>query len=466
MYELIQRQVLGSTAATITFSSIPQEYTDLLILTSFRSASTNSEDCYIQFNGDTAGNYLFRRLYGGGSGTAASDAVSGAATAARISRVIGTNYTSNTFSNDSVYIANYRANSAKSISVETVEENNATGSYQMIYASQWTGTAAITSLSINILSGASFAAGSSATLYGINRRTAIGRSPQAMGGYINYANGYWYHTFTGSGSFIPFNNMQVEYLIIGGGGGAARFRGGGGGAGGYRCSVVGEYSGGNLPAEPMMSLTANVNYPVIVGAGGAGNPNSAQGVGGNGTDSSFNSVIGTGGGGGGGSGDANTALSGVAGGSGGGGGASDNAGSSGGGLAIGVATQGFVGAGGTSGGGSLDGRGGGGGGAGSAGSVGLTTGGNGGQGIISSITGTAVARAGGGGGGTDGRSVPSRLGGVAVAGGGQGNGSGQTNTAGTPNTGGGGGGGGPTAGTYGNDGAPGGSGIVIVRYKA
>lgn len=463
MYELIQHQRLESAASSITFSNIANMWTDLLVVCSFRSTEgavgSNAE---IRFNSSSSG-YSSRLLYGTGSSAASatggSDRIQWAPTA------VGGGSTANTFSNASIYIANYASSNAKSVSIDAVTENNATASRQDLNAALWNNSAAINSITFTWEQTANFAPGSSATLYGINRTRALGRSPQAMGGYINYANGYWYHTFTGSGSFVPFNNMQVEYLIIGGGGGAARFRGGGGGAGGYRCSVVGEYSGGNLPAEPMMSLTANVNYPVIVGAGGAGNPNSVQGVGGNGTDSSFNSVIGTGGGGGGGSGDANTALSGVAGGSGGGGGASDNAGSSGGGLAIGVATQGFVGAGGTSGGGSLDGRGGGGGGAGSAGSVGLTTGGNGGQGIISSITGTAVARAGGGGGGTDGRSVPSRLGGVAVAGGGQGNGSGQTNTAGTSNTGGGGGGGGPTAGTYGNDGAPGGSGVVIIRYK-
>lgn len=463
MYELIQRVQLTSSQQTIELTNIPSTYTDLMMLVSARvdgsAFSAFNDDTKIIINGGfSSSNFSYRNLFGEGSGSGISDTWDGR------NFTNNSQSTANTFSNMSVYVPNYAGSTQKSFTVDSIVETNGTPGRQLIAAGVWNQTSAITSIGVRGSYGL-FVPGSSVTLYGINRTRAIGRSPQAMGGYINYANGYWYHTFTGSGSFVPFNNMQVEYLIIGGGGGAARFRGGGGGAGGYRCSVVGEYSGGNLPAEPMMSLTANVNYPVIVGAGGAGNPNSAQGVGGNGTDSSFNSVIGTGGGGGGGSGDANTALSGVAGGSGGGGGASDNAGSSGGGLAIGVATQGFVGAGGTSGGGSLDGRGGGGGGAGSAGSVGLTTGGNGGQGIISSITGTAVARAGGGGGGTDGRSVPSRLGGVAVAGGGQGNGSGQTNTAGTPNTGGGGGGGGPTAGTYGNDGAPGGSGVVIIRYK-
>ncbi len=172
--QLIQFQELGSAQASIEFTSIPQTFTDLVLVTSLRSAGTNANDSYIQFNGDTGSNYSFRRLYGEGSGSGQTDSVNNAATAGRVSRVVGNSYTSNTFSNSAIYIPNYRLAVAKSISVDTVEENNATLSYQMIYATRWSGTAAITSLKLQVLGGDNFAQYSSATLYGITAGSSGG----------------------------------------------------------------------------------------------------------------------------------------------------------------------------------------------------------------------------------------------------------------------------------------------------
>jgi hypothetical protein len=169
--QLIQSVTVGSGgAASIELGAggtIPTTYTDLVILTSFRSAGTNAEDVYLQFNGDTGSNYSFRRLYGAGSGSGQSDGVSGAATAGRASRATGGSYTSNTFSNDSIYIPNYRSSLAKTITIDTVEENNATASYQMVYATSWSGTTPIISIKLQILSGQNFAQNSSVSLYGV-----------------------------------------------------------------------------------------------------------------------------------------------------------------------------------------------------------------------------------------------------------------------------------------------------------
>ena len=434
MYELIQRQVLGSSAATITFNSIPQTYTDLVLLTSFRSSSTNPEDSYIQFNGDTGSNYSFRRLYGNGSGVA-SDSVSNTATAARISRVNGSSYTANTFTNDLVYITNYTANSAKDISVDTVEENNATGAHQMIYSSRWNGTAAITSFTINILSGVNFAAGSSATLYGVNRSLAFGR-PKAVGGNITYSGGYWYHTFTGSSTFATFSPLNIEALVVGGGGGGGRGEvqtgfnagGGGGGAGGFLTQATSLAPGG---------------YAVIVGSGGAGGAASTNGTSGSG--SAFLSLTAFGGGGGG-----ENSTAGGSGGSGGGGG-----GINGGAGGLGVSGQGNNGGnGGTS--NSASAAGGGGAGAAAANvSGGPTAGGAG----LPWLNGSFYAGGGGGAG-----YMTSAAGGVG------GGGAGGLNTAtapsGTTNTGGGGGGAGIDASAFSGAAGAGGSGVVIVRYRA
>ena len=277
----------------------------------------------------------------------------------------------------------------------------------------------------------------------------------ATGGTVTTVGDYKVHTFTSSGTFTvtQAGNAQgstdVEYLIVGGGGGSAGVgqstpAGGGGGAGGYRSSVVGESSGRNTSAEAVVVPTAQA-YAVTVGAGGA--------VSGGGGSSSVFGITSLGGG-------ASVRGHGYSGGSGGGGsqwGAQGNGGA-------GTAGQGYNG--GNSRNVGWQEAGGGGGGAGQAGqTAGTPNAGYGGSGIQSSITGTAVYRAGGGGGGR-GNASSSSYGG---AGGNGGGGSGSSSyhnvdsQAGTVNTGGGAGGG--HQGTNAKNGKAGGSGVVILRYK-
>ena len=243
----------------------------------------------------------------------------------------------------------------------------------------------------------------------------------------------------------------VQYLVIAGGGGGGQDSdgggmGGGGGAGGYRNSYASETSGGNSSTETPISITPGTQYTITVGAGGS--PNAKGG------DSTFATITSVGGG----RGPAkNTATSALNGGSGGGGprdGGNGGAGTTG---------QGFRG--GNTGYGAWQGASGGGG-AGQVGQVGASDGspqgeiaGNGGNGLSSSITGSAVTRAGGGGGYNSGAGAGGNGG---AGGGGQGRwagryaGSSRNSTAGTVNTGSGGGG-------SENSASSGGSGVVILR---
>ena len=66
-YEPIATTTLGSSQGTITFSSIPSTYTDLVIVMNYSNGS--SEYPSLQFNGDTGNNYSWRDL--GGNGTSA-----------------------------------------------------------------------------------------------------------------------------------------------------------------------------------------------------------------------------------------------------------------------------------------------------------------------------------------------------------------------------------------------------------
>jgi prepilin-type N-terminal cleavage/methylation domain-containing protein len=244
------------------------------------------------------------------------------------------------------------------------------------------------------------------------------------------------YTTVGSHTFWSPQPVDVEYLVIAGGGGGGFNRGGGGGAGGYLTNT----------GSAGLSLTSQ-SSSVTVGEGGAGG-NATAGV--NGVDSSFNAISAVGGGGGGASLSPFTqeAAGGKNGGSGGGASWSSNAG-----LLGGTAV---AGAGNTGGRATQDtgsaGSGGGGGGAGAVGGDGSNAsggiGGNGGSGASSTLTGTSVIRAGGGGG------TARTTQGVGGSGGGAN--AGTPGGAGVSNFGGGGGGGTGTGGA-------GGSGVVIVR---
>jgi hypothetical protein len=439
-YTLIERKELTSTASSIEFSSIPQFYTDLMLLLSTRSDGTN-HTLYVQFNGVTTG-YTARRLEGNGLG-----ANSNAYSDSFFAYSGGSGQTANTFGNVSLYIPNYTSSVAKSVSSDSVDENNGTLATQFLTAGLWNNTAPITSVRIDPVIDSNLVAGSSVSLYGINRQQAIG-APKAVGGAITFANGYWVHTFTGSGTFSPKETLDCEYLVIAGGGGGGLTYGGGGGAGGYRSSVFGELSGANSSPERTLPIKSGRGYNVVVGSGGA--PNIS------GSNSEFDSIASIGGGRGG-----SYGVNSSSGGSGGGGGSAEGAMPQNNGAA-GTSNQGFAGGNGIV---NLNLPAGGGGGASSVGvNATSSAGGNGGSGLASTVTGSPVLRAGGGGGSMyyatgGGNATPG-------TGGSGGGGTGGTmvplvgGASATANTGSGGGGGNATVA------GAGGSGIVIIRYKA
>ena len=252
------------------------------------------------------------------------------------------------------------------------------------------------------------------------------------------------HTFTSTGTLTVTGSGDIEYLVVAGGGGGGWNAAGGGGAGGMKTDTLSSSAG---------------NKTITVGNGGSAGVSGSRN-GGTGADSVFDSITSTGGGGG--RGDENS-TSGINGGSGGGGCGLKDASNG-----TGISGQGNHGAANRVNTASNDG-GGGGGGKGAVGTLssGVTQGGNGGIGLQSSINGTATYYAGGGGGATGVTSSAGNSGNGGTGGGGKGaywnGGSSIAPVAGTANTGGGGGGGEWDSHTYQN-GAAGGSGIVIIRY--
>jgi hypothetical protein len=153
-YTLIDKAILGTTASSVTFTAIPSTYTDLLVKVSSRNTSS-SEIFDFGFNGVTTNQ---SSIYLNGSGSAATSA-----TYTLFGRSVQTGATASTFSNNEIYIPNYAGSTFKSVSIDAVNENNATGAFSSLVAGLWSSTAAITSITFT----ASFDTGSSFYLYGI-----------------------------------------------------------------------------------------------------------------------------------------------------------------------------------------------------------------------------------------------------------------------------------------------------------
>ena len=167
---LIESQVLTTSAASITFSSIPATYTDLVLKYSSRHNNAFSiSQSAITFNGSSAANYSETVLYGT-STVAASGRQSGSS---QIDFMYddADSATANTFSNTELYIPNYRVSANKPMSWFGVTENNATTNNSALIvanASLWRDNSAITSITILALASRNFLAGSSFYLYGIS----------------------------------------------------------------------------------------------------------------------------------------------------------------------------------------------------------------------------------------------------------------------------------------------------------
>jgi hypothetical protein len=436
-YVALDKVTVGTATGTVTFSSIPQTYTDLVIVMNTVGTSAGG-DVQAQFNSDTTANYSSTILYGTGS-AAGSVRLAG-------STSIYLDYYAEldtSVSNRIVTIQNY----ANTTTYKTVlsRANNASRGTDGIVGTWRKTPEAITSVTLKLSNANTFATGSTFSLYGI---VAASVGAKATGGTIYSDDLYYYHVFGSTGTFTPLQSISADVLVVAGGGGGGCNRAGGGGAGG-------------LLAYTSQSLTAT-GYSITVGAGGAGSSStSAKGT--SGSNSQFAALTASVGGGGGGS---QTSQTGATGGSGGGGGYDNSAGGS--------ATSGQGFAGGSGGTDSATWRSGGGGGgasavgtAGTAGGGGTGQGGAGGAGSNTysswlSATGFGVSGfiAGGGGGGSGTSPATAALGGS----GGGGNGAvydGAASVAGTIYTGSGGGGGGFNTTP---NGASGGSGLVIVRY--
>ena len=151
-YEAIATQTLASAQASVTFSSIPSIYTDLVIVTN----GTNTGIAYqiIQFNGDTGFNYSCTVLSGNGS----------TASSARYSNEAYLNLASSS-SDYEILINIFNYSNTTTYKTYLSRYGNAS-TETTTFVGMWRNTAALTSVTVKPHIN-QYATGSTFTLYGI-----------------------------------------------------------------------------------------------------------------------------------------------------------------------------------------------------------------------------------------------------------------------------------------------------------
>ena len=104
----IETITVGSGGApSVTFSSIPATYTDLVVKASARTDTANNvQNLYVEFNGSGGTAYSSRTLYALNSGAPASTSASSDSKIQYAGYAAGANATASTFSNFEFYVPN------------------------------------------------------------------------------------------------------------------------------------------------------------------------------------------------------------------------------------------------------------------------------------------------------------------------------------------------------------------------
>ena len=171
-YTLINSNVLTSSAASVTFSSIPATYTDLVVRISAKSdmSGTGARNTYVEFNGNTSTIYSDTELiatWDGSANIALSYFWSGE-TFLRNRYTTATASPASTFNSYELYIPSYTASQNKPMSVYgVVEQNSSQIAGISAHAGLFRSTTAISSIKFSPESG-NYVSGSSFYLYGIS----------------------------------------------------------------------------------------------------------------------------------------------------------------------------------------------------------------------------------------------------------------------------------------------------------
>lgn len=164
-YVAISTTTVGSTAVpSITFTNIPQTYSDLKIVCSSRDDRAGTQNgVFVTINGSTA-NFASQEMQFSGSGNGTSPQA-----ARLVGYSVSSTGTSNYFTNFEIYIPDYTNTGVnKTLLSDCAQENNQQTAYLLYGAHLRSSTAAITEVAL-VPDTANFVQNTTATLYGIKR---------------------------------------------------------------------------------------------------------------------------------------------------------------------------------------------------------------------------------------------------------------------------------------------------------
>jgi hypothetical protein len=153
-YIALANITLTSAVGNVTFSSIPSTYRDLVLVMNGTS-STGNPFAFLRFNGDSGSNYNYVFMYGDGGGAAVSTTFSGQTTG-----FIG-NIDTGARNTVITQIMDYSASDRHKTMLA-----RSSGGLEIATAIRWANTSAVTSMSVNVNTGA-FSSGFTFALYGI-----------------------------------------------------------------------------------------------------------------------------------------------------------------------------------------------------------------------------------------------------------------------------------------------------------
>jgi hypothetical protein len=163
-YSKLAESTVGATAvASIDFTNIPQNYTDLVLKLSLRSDRAADEaGLGFRINGHTA-SYTYKILAGNG---VSASSINTPYEQTWSGRIQGANAGSNIFSSTDVYLPDYTSSIAKSYAVDSVTEKNDSTGYITMGSILQPNAQAVSSIYLSAL-GANLVQYSTATLYGV-----------------------------------------------------------------------------------------------------------------------------------------------------------------------------------------------------------------------------------------------------------------------------------------------------------
>lgn len=166
-FDLLETQVLASSAASVTFSSLSTyaaDYQHLQIRLAARGTrNANGDNLGIRFNGDTGANYARHSVYGQGSGVVTYGA--GSQTFMDLAQLASSTTAANTFTGGVADILD-PFETSKNTTIKTLSGVPASAWAAALTSGAWFNTNALTSMTIYALNG-NLVTGSRFSLYGI-----------------------------------------------------------------------------------------------------------------------------------------------------------------------------------------------------------------------------------------------------------------------------------------------------------